>query len=73
MTQDMAQILVIRKLKYFTLIINQYLSYIIKLCLGNDNCATLFIILKKSKNLRKNQNFFFIKTIVHMLIKSDKI
>ena len=45
-TKDVAQLWVIRKLEYTTLVINQNLTFTIKLYLTNDNCTTLRMILK---------------------------
>lgn len=39
--KNIAQMWVIGKLEYITLVFNQYPTFIIKFCLANDNCNTL--------------------------------
>ncbi len=52
--KGMAQLWVIGKIEYVTLVVNQFSSYTIKLCLIGDNRQNLGPILKKWGNLRKD-------------------
>lgn len=42
-----AQLWMIGKLEYFTLVVNQYPSYRVQLSLTTDHCVTLCMMLKK--------------------------
>lgn len=70
--KNVAQLWVIGKLKYITLIINQYLTFTVKLCLANDNCNTLQMMLKKWGNLRKDLDSSNIKSVISFSIRLEK-
>lgn len=52
--REVAQLWMIGKFEYTTLVVNQYLSYTVKLCLTIDNCVIPRMILKKLGNLGKD-------------------
>lgn len=54
------------------MIVNQHPLYILKHYLTNDNPTTFCMILKKSKILEKDWNFFSIKIIINILTKANK-
>lgn len=62
-----------KKIEYVTLVINQYLSYTIKLCFTGNKWQSLCLILKKWGNLRKNWNLASIKLVVNILIRFNKV
>lgn len=68
-----AQLWIIRKLEYATLVMNQYLSYIIKLCWTIDNCVILCTMLKKQGNLGKEYNLSAIEIVINILTKPDRV
>lgn len=72
-TRGMTQLWVIGKLKYSTLIVNQYPSYTVKLCLSNDNRATLRMMWKKCEILGKNCDLSLIETVINMLTRPNKV
>ncbi len=63
----------IGKIEYATLVVNQFLSYTIKLCLTGNDQQNLCLMLKKWENLRKNWNLASIKSVVNFSIKSNKV
>lgn len=63
----------IGKLEYATLVVNQYTSYTVKLCLTNDDCATLCMMLKKWGNLGKDWDSSSIDTVINVSTKPDKV
>lgn len=63
----------IGKLEYATLVVNQYPSYTVKLCLTNDDRATLCMMLRKWGNLGKDWDSSFIDTVVNLSTKPDKV
>lgn len=71
--REIVQLWMIGKLEYAILVVDQYSSYTIKLCLTTDNCATLCMILKKWGKLGKNWDFSFIETVVNILTKPNKV
>lgn len=71
--EKMAQLQLIGKIEYITLVINQFLSYIIKLYLTSNNQQNLYPIFKKQGNLKKNINPVNNKLVVNFSIRFDKI
>lgn len=67
------QLWVIRKIEYATLIVNQYPSYIVKLCLTADDQQNLRLILKKWESLRKDWNPVSIELVINFWMRSDKV
>ena len=51
--KGVAQLWVIGKIEYATLVVNQFPSYTVKLCLTSDDQQNLRLMLKKWGNLRK--------------------
>lgn len=65
-TKGVAQLWVIGKIEYATLVVNQFLSYTIKLCLTGDDCNNLrLIMLKKWGNLGKDWDPASLKSVVN--------
>ena len=71
--RGIAQLWMMKKLEYATLIVNQYPLYTVKICLTIDNYATLCMMLKKWENLGKNWDFFSIEIVVNILTKPDRV
>lgn len=71
--KNIAQLLVIGKIEYAILIVNQFPSYTDKLCLTGDNHNNLYLILKKWGNLSKNWVFTSLELVVNFLIRPDKV
>ncbi len=69
----MAQLWVIGKVEYATLVVNQFPSYTIKLCLTGDERQNLCLILKKWGNLGKDWNPASIELVVNFSTRSDKV
>ena len=69
----MAQLWVIGKIEYATLVVNQFLSYIVKLCLTGDNRQNLCLMLKKWGNLGKDWDLVNIKSVINFLTRPNKI
>ena len=63
----------IRIIEYATLIVNQFLSYTVKLCLTDNDRQSLRHILKKWENLRKDWNFSSIELVVNFLTRLNKV
>ena len=72
-TKSIAQLWVIRKLGYTTLVVNQYPTFTVKLCLVNDNRNTLWIMLKKWNNLGKEWEPSNIELVISFLTRSEKV
>ena len=71
--REVAQLWMIGKFEYTTLVVNQYLSYTVKLCLTIDNCVIPRMILKKLGNLGKDQDLFSIEMIINISTKPDNV
>lgn len=69
----MAQPWMIGKIEYATLVVNQYPSYTVKLCLTGDNRQSLRLRLKKWGNLGKDWNPASIELVVNFSTKPDKV
>ncbi len=71
--KGVAQLWVIGKIEYATLVVNQFLSYTIKLCLTGNDRQNIRLMLKKWGNLRKDWNPASIESVVNFSIKPDKV
>ncbi len=69
----MAQLWVIGKVEYATLVVNQFLSYTVKLCLTGDDRNNFSLMLKKWGNLGKDWDPSIIESIVNFSTRSDKV
>ncbi len=69
----MAQLWVIGKIEYATLVVNQYPSYTVKLCLTEDDRQNLRLILKKWGNLGKDWDPTNIESVVNFSTRPDKV
>ncbi len=69
----MVQLWVIGKVEYATLVVNQFPSYTIKLCLRSDDRQNLRLMLKKWGNLEKDWNPASIKSVVNFSTRADKV
>lgn len=72
-TKGVAQLWVIGKLEYTTLVVNQYLTFTVKLCLANDDRNTLQMMLKKWGNLEKKWEPSNIKSVISFSTRPEKI
>lgn len=72
-TKDVAQLLVIRKLKYTILEVNQFPFFTVNLCLTNDDRTTLQFILKKQGNLGKDQEPSNIELIISFSTRQKRV
>lgn len=72
-SKGVAQLWVIDKVEYVTLVVNQFPSYTVKLCLTGDDQNTLRLMLKKWGNLEKNWDLSTIKSIVNFSTRPDKV
>ncbi len=71
--KGVAQLWVIGKIEYATLVVNQFSSYMIKLCLTSDDRQNLRLMLKKWGNLGKDWNPASIKSVVNFSTRPDKV
>lgn len=72
-TQGVAQLWVIGKLEYTTLVVNQYPSYTVKLCLTNNERTTFRMMLKKWGNLGKDWDSSSIESVVNFSTRLEKV
>lgn len=72
-TQVVAQVWVIGKLEYTTLVVNQYPTYTVKLCLTNDDRTTFRMILKKWGNLGKDWDPSSIESVINFSTRPEKV
>ena len=72
-TKNIAQLWIIRKIKYIILVVNQFLSYKVKLCSKGNNCNNLYFMLKRWGNLRKNFDLIILELVINVLTRPDKI
>ncbi len=63
----------IGKVEYATLIVNQFPSYMIKLCLTSDNRQNLRLMFKKWGNLGKDWNPASIESVVNFSTRPNKV
>ncbi len=71
--KGVAQLWLIRKIEYATLVINQYPSYTVKLCLTGDEQQNLRLMLKKWGNLGKDWDPTNIESVVNFLTRPNKV
>lgn len=71
-TKEVAQLWVIGKLEYSTLVVNQFPSYTFILCLSNDDRATLHLMFKKWGNLGKDWDPSFIDAVINLSTRPEK-
>lgn len=72
-TKDVAQLWVIGKIEYATLVVTLFPSYTIKLCLTGDDCNNLRLMLKKWGNLGKDWDPASLKSVVNFSTRLDKV
>ncbi len=72
-SKRVAQLWVIGKVEYTTLVVNQFPSYIVKLCLTGDDRNNFCLMLKKWGNLGKDWDLSTIKSIVNFSTRPDKV
>lgn len=72
-TQVVAQVWVIGKLEYTTLVVNQYPTYTVKLCLTNDDRTTFRMILKKWGKLGKDWDLSSIESVINFSTRPEKV
>lgn len=63
----------IGKVEYATLVVNQFASYLVKLCLTGDNQNNLRLMLKKWENLGKDWDISTINSIVNFSTRPNKV
>ena len=61
------------KIEYAILVVNQFLSYTVKLCLTADDWQSLCFLLKKCGNLEKDWNPASIKSVVNFSSRPDRV
>lgn len=66
-TKNVAQLWVIRKIKYATPVVNQFPSYMVKLCLTANNCNNLRLMLKKWGNFGKDWDLISLELVLNFL------
>lgn len=71
--KDVAQLWVIGKIKYSTLVVNQYLFYTVKFYLIDNNCNNLYLMLKQWENLRKDWDPTNLDLVIKFSTKPDKV
>lgn len=71
--KSIAQLWVIRKIEYAILVINQFLSYMVKLYLIGNNCNNLRLILRKWGNFSKEWDSTSLKSVVNFLTRPNKV
>ncbi len=71
--KGVAQLWVIGKVEYATLVVNQFPSYTIKLCLTGDDLQNLCLMLKKWGNLGKDWNPASIESVVNFSTRPDNV
>lgn len=71
-TKDVAQLWVIGKLEYTTLVVNQYPTFTVKLCLANDDHNMLRMMFKKEGNLGKNWDPSNIESVISFSTRPEK-
>ncbi len=69
----MAQLWVLRKVEYATLVVNQFPSYTIKLCLTGDDQQNLCLMFKKWGNLGKDWNLASIESVVNFSTRPNNV
>ena len=72
-TKGVAQLWVIGKLEYTTLVVNQYPTFTVKLYLANDNHNILRMMLKKWGNLGKEWEPSNIESVISFSIRPEKV
>lgn len=72
-TKGIAQLWSIGKIKYATLVVNQFPSYTVKLCLPANDCNNLYLMLKKWGNLSKDWDPASLELVVNFSTKLDKV
>ena len=72
-TKGVAQLWVIGKIKYATLVVNQFQSHTVKVCLTGDNRNNLRLMLKKLGNLGKDWDPASLELVVNFLTGPDKV
>lgn len=72
-TKGVAQLWVIGKLEYTSLVVNQYPTFTVKLCLANDDRNTLQMMLKKWGNLGKDWEPSSIESVISFSTRSEKV
>lgn len=68
-TKNIAQLWVIGKFMNTTLVIYQYLTFTIKLCLTNEDHITLEIMIRKWGKLIKDWDSSIIKLVINFLMR----
>lgn len=71
--KSIGQLWVIGKIKYAILIVNQFLSYMVKLYLIGNNCNNLRPILKKWRNLGKDWDLTSLESVVKFSTRPNKV
>ena len=72
-TKGVAQLWVIGKLEYTSLVVNQYPTFTVKLCLANDDRNTLRMMLKKWGNLGKDWESSNIESVISFSTRPEKV
>ncbi len=72
-SKGVAQLWVISKVEYAMLVVNQFPSYTVKLCLTSNDQNNLRLMLKKWGNLKKDWDPSTIKSIVNFSTRPDKV
>lgn len=68
-----AQLWIVGKVEYATLVVNQFPSYKVKLCLTSDDRNNLRLTLKKWGNLGKDWDPSNVESIVNFSTRPDKV
>lgn len=71
--KGVAQLWVIGKIEHATLVVNQFPSYTVKLCLTSDDRKNLRLMLKKWGNLGKDWDPASIEPVVNFSTRPDKV
>ena len=72
-TKGVAQLWVIGKIEYTTLVINQFPSYTVKLCLTSDDWNNLRLMLRKWGNLGKDWDLASLESVLNFSTRPDKV
>lgn len=72
-TKGVAQLWIIGKIEYATLVVHQFPSYTVKLCLAGDDWNNLRLMLKKLGNLGKDWDPASIGSVLNFSTRPDKV